>query len=112
MSIGGSLGVLHWIVLRSRVTWLGHRFWTERLRHLYFQSLINSLDLVVAAMTDDISLATLEEQRAIWLTECYGDPKDPRDRIRAIIEDRTESNTWLRYEWKQIRMPETSPTTL
>jgi hypothetical protein len=103
MSIGGGLGVLHWVFLRSRFTWLGHRFWTERLRQLYFQSLVNALDLTVAAMTDDASLARLRQQRAIWLAECYDHPTDPRDRVRAIMEDRTEANTWLRHEWKQYR---------
>ena len=103
MSIGGGLGVLHWVFLRSRFTWLGHRFWTERLRQLYFQSLVNTLDLTVTAMTNDAGLARLRQQRAIWLAECYNDPSDPRDRVRAIVEDRTEANTWLRHEWKQYR---------
>ncbi len=106
MSVGGCLGVLHWLVLRSRFSWLGHRFWTERLRQLYFQSLVNSMDLTVAAMTDDAGLAALRQQRAIWLAECYNHPADPRDRVRAIVRDRTEANTWLRHEWKHYQPPE------
>jgi hypothetical protein len=54
----------------------------------------------------------LRQQRAIWLAECYSDPADPRDRIRAIMGDRTEANTWLRHEWKQFRPPESPAAAL
>ncbi len=103
MTLGGALGVMHWVFLRSRAVWLGHRFWTERLRQLYFQSLVNTADLSAAALTGDTALATLKTQRAIWLADFYTDPADPRDRVRAVVQDRTEANTWLRPEWKQSR---------
>jgi hypothetical protein len=107
MTAGGLLSVLHWTFLRSKYAWLGHRYWTERLRQLYFQSLVNSLDLTAAAMREDAALEQLLRQRRIWLQEFHVTPPDPRPRIRAIIEDRTENKTWLRPEWRTFELPST-----
>jgi hypothetical protein len=100
MAVGGLMGVLHWGLLRSRHSWLGHRFWTERLRQLHFQALINNLQLAAGALSDDEAYARLVDCRRRWLADWYSDPDDPRARIRAILRDQTEARTWARHEWE------------
>ena len=43
---------------------MGSRYWTERARGLYFQVLVNNLDLAARAMTDDRALAEWKMARA------------------------------------------------
>ena len=112
MGLGGLLGLVHWLVLRSRSTWLGNRFWTERLRQLYFQSLVGNLELTAQAMTDPDSLEELKKYRAKWLREFYVDPQDPRDRIREIVLDRAESGIWLRPEWREHHVLHNPPAAI
>ena len=99
MTLGGALGVLHWLVLRSKYVWLGHRFWTERLRQLYFQSLTANLDLLSSAMIDDAFLSELLRLRRVWLDDFVEEARHVRVAITDILEDRTESKAWLRPEW-------------
>jgi len=100
MFIGGLVGVLHWGLLRSKHSWLGHRFWTERLRQLHFQSLVNHVEFAAKAITDDAAFDALVQYRRLWLADLYHDPDDPQVRIRALLQDRTESRTWIRHEWE------------
>jgi hypothetical protein len=101
MAIGGLTGVLHWGLLRSRHNWLGHRFWTERLRQLHFQALVSNIELASSAMSDDAAYDRLVQNRRLWLADLYTDPGDPRARIRAILQDRIEARTWIRHEWEE-----------
>jgi hypothetical protein len=107
MSGGGLLGLLHWLMLNAKLNWLANRFWTERLRQFYFQSLVSSLDVCVAAMTDKAALAALKAKRAEWLADFYVYPNDPRDRMGTIRNDRTETGSWLRPEWRVVHTPKT-----
>ena len=81
---------------RSKHSWLGHRFWTERLRQLHFQSLVNHVEFAAKAITDDAAFDALVQYRRLWLADLYHDPDDPQVRIRALLQDRTESRTWIR----------------
>jgi len=109
MAIGGVIGVLHWGLLRSRHNWLGHRFWTERLRQLHFQLLVSNIELAARAVADDADYDRLVQNRRLWLADLYSDPGDPRARIRAILRDRTEARTWIRHEWEE-EQPLASPS--
>lgn len=105
MFCGGLLGVLHWGLLRSRHDWLGNRFWTERLRQLHFQGIANNLDLVARAMSEEASFDELKRLRADWFCEVYRDVDDPRDRMRAVLEDRIQENFWIFPEWARDPAP-------
>ena len=110
MFLGGVIGILHGGFLGSRHDWLGNRFWTERLRQLYFQSAINNLPLLARAMKDDAALEVLKRQRALWLEELFRDVDDPRIPIREVVEDTIEKNTSVRPEWDEDpALPEDSP---
>ena len=54
--IGIFFGLWHLLRSRHKKTWLGHRFWTERLRQFYFQFIINNMDIALEATTNDLSL--------------------------------------------------------
>ena len=61
---GAIFGGVHWLDRPAKARWLGNRFWTERMRALYFQTIINNLGLVAAAMRSDASLGEWKAARA------------------------------------------------
>lgn len=105
MFCGGSLGLLHWGLLRSRHDWLGNRFWTERLRELHFQGIVNNLSLCAEAMDEDAKLEELQRRRGIWLDEYYHGGDDPRTLIRAVLKDQTLREVWIFPEWRSTQPP-------
>jgi len=94
LALGSVLGIYQWIAMRKRHEWLGHRYWTERLRQMQFQFLLGNVALAVAAITDDAALAELRQQRARRLAELTT-RTDPQAAIRAIREDLAEAEAWL-----------------
>ncbi len=101
---GGILAIFHWIGLLSRDRWLGNRFWTERLRQLHFQFLINNLDFAAAAMKDDAALKDFLIVREQRLAEVVGQ-LTPRVAIAAMRDDIRERKFWLYYGWKNLGSP-------
>jgi len=77
---GAGLTAFHWLDHKSKAQWLGNRFWTERVRGLYFQAIVNNLDLVARAMTDTGALAEWKMVRARALDAL---PKHDDDHPRA-----------------------------
>ncbi|HEX7945149.1 MAG TPA: hypothetical protein VF495_10815, partial [Phenylobacterium sp.] len=61
---GAGLTAFHWLDHHSKARWLGNRFWTERVRGLYFQAIVNNLDLVARAMSDNNALGEWKAVRA------------------------------------------------
>lgn len=49
---------------RRKSEWLTNRFWTERLRQLHFQFILNNLDLAVETVRDPARRAEWERRRA------------------------------------------------
>jgi len=103
MSAGGALGLLHWVILKSRHVWLGHRYWTERLRQMHFQSLVANIDLVCEAMTDDRKLEELQTLRRRWLGDFTREATDPRVPLNGTCEDRTDGKAWMHSEWRDAK---------
>lgn len=99
LTLGGLLGVLDWLVLRARGRWLGHRFWTERLRQLYFQFLLQEHQLAARGLEDDESLHQLTAKRGVAFERFYRDPDDPRIQIREILGDTCDLSTWISSNW-------------
>ena len=77
---------------------LGSRFWTERARGLYFQVLINNLDLAVRAMTDDRAFQTWKRTRADAL-QALPLARDLPERIRDLVKDVTDQDVWIVPAW-------------
>jgi hypothetical protein len=94
MIAGTVLGILHWLGIRGRDRWLSHRFWTERLRQLHFQMLVNNIELAVAAIDSDEKLAAFNALREHELAKLEM-RVETQSAIRAMLKDVTESKGWL-----------------
>ncbi|MEZ0244085.1 MAG: hypothetical protein ACAH11_11970 [Sphingomonas sp.] len=94
MVVGTLVGIWHWLGMRARDRWLSHRFWTERLRQLHFQVLVNNIELAVAAIDSDEKLAELEGVRDKKLAELEM-RVETQSAIRAMLKDVTERDAWL-----------------
>jgi hypothetical protein len=101
MTFGSLLGLLDWRILPTRAVWLGHRFWAERLRQLYFQFLLQEHTLAARAMTDNAAFEQLKTLRAEALTEFYHEPGDPRLLIRTLLRDCGNGHVWTLRRWKR-----------
>ena len=91
---GGALAAWQRIAARSTSRWLGSRYWTERARGLYFQVLVNNLDLAARAMTDDRALAEWKMARARAL-EALPSAGDLPARIRDMAADVADDEVWI-----------------
>ncbi|WP_293907887.1 hypothetical protein [Phenylobacterium sp.] len=95
---GASLGVFHCLDQTSKARWLGNRFWTERLRSLYFQAIVNNLSLVAGAMRDAPSLGQWKHTRAAAL-DALPSPEDMTAQIRKLAGVVTDSEVWVDPRW-------------
>lgn len=94
LCVGSVIAFWHRIGMQERDAWLGHRFWTERLRQLHFQILINHVELAAAAIGDDAALGELQRLRQrllVEMTMCT----EMRSALRTIRSDLTEQEAWL-----------------
>ena len=96
--VGTILGGVHWLDRPAKARWLGNRFWTERMRALYFQTLINNLDLVAAAMRSDAALGEWRAARARALTE-LPTPDDLAAQIGRLAGAVGDHEAWVLAEW-------------
>lgn len=103
-AIGVLLGAVHWLDRPAKARWLGNRFWTERMRALYFQTVINNLDLVAAAMRDDTALGEWKAARARALN-ALPTPEDLATQINRLAGDVGEDEAWVLAEWAPAPAP-------
>jgi hypothetical protein len=102
--IGVVAGFWHWILSSTKRNWLVNRLWAERARQLYFQIILNNLDVAARAMSDDDALAAWKELRAKILdTFIYDFTKMLHFQISAVYEDRGLKNVWLDRDWRMPR---------
>lgn len=96
---------VHRFGANSKARSLAQRFGAERVRALYFQAVINNLDLVAQAMTSDPAFAQWKATRARTL----GSLPEPEDlpgqipRLAGDVEDDAEA--WVAREWAQSPPP-------
>ena len=62
--LSGLIGYSGVLSGRAKWRWLSHRFWTERLRQLHFQLIINNLPEALAAMASAKAMAASNPRRA------------------------------------------------
>lgn len=80
--------------------WVANRFWTERLRQLYFQFLINNFDLASEAMRADDRLAEYRRIRHRDLTAMLDELERATPlAIEQMSADLAEASPWLRRQW-------------
>ena len=105
---GAAMTAVHWLDHRSKARWLGNRFWTERVRGLYFQAIVNNLDLVARAMTDNAALGEWKAVRARAL-EALPKPDDMAAQIGRLAGPVEEADVWVLADWsKPVPPPEPS----
>ena len=89
----------------SKARALAHRFGAERVRALYFQAVVNNLDLVARAMADDAALDDWKAARALMLAD-LPDPQDLPGQIPtlagAVADD---AETWVAQKWSAAPSP-------
>lgn len=96
---------LHRFGAKSKARSLGQRFGAERVRALYFQAVVNNLDLASRAMTNDAALGEWKAARARMLSH-LPKPEDLPDQIpRLAGEVEDEAETWVAPEWAQAPEP-------
>ncbi|WP_293676285.1 hypothetical protein [uncultured Phenylobacterium sp.] len=101
---GAALTAFHWLDHQSKARWLGNRFWTERVRGLYFQAIVNNLDLVARAMTDNVALGEWKVVRARAL-EALPKPDDVAHQIGKLAGTVEETDVWVLPEWSHSQPP-------
>ncbi|WP_337187794.1 hypothetical protein [Phenylobacterium sp.] len=105
----GVLAIGQVLAARSNAGWLGSRYWTERARGLYFQVLVNNLDLAARAMTDDAALGAWKRTRAQAL-DALPPAGDLAGRVRDMTRDVADDEVWIVPAWRAAPpAPEPSP---
>jgi hypothetical protein len=85
---------------KEKTRWLINRFWTERLRQLHFQLIVNHLPQVVAASESDAGLQQWLAFRASQLDRFRHDYlRGVDDSDHSLELDEAEESPWLVPEW-------------
>jgi hypothetical protein len=116
-AIAGALGLAVALGNPARKRWLANRIWTERLRQLNFQMLINHLPEAAAALAEEgrrtdpqapsgPALQAWHALRSRALKRLEAQLSDDEDHaIDQLACDRAEINFWLQSEWQAPVVP-------
>lgn len=97
---GGLAGYAGVLSGRSKWRWLTHRFWTERMRQLHFQMIVNNLPLAVRAMADEAALRQWRSLRERVLDHFVHRSMEPiTETLQRLCEDLAEDQPWLEESW-------------
>ena len=98
---------------RDKSRWLNHRFWTERMRQLHFQLIVNNLPDASAAIADPARHQDWFALRAAALDafeHAYMGPL--AESLERMREDLALDRPWLDDRWSQpAPVPQPSPAT-
>lgn len=97
--IGIICGLWHLWRSRHKKVWLGHRFWTERLRQFYFQFLINNAELAAQATTNSEQLDLYLKKRNSSLNELLKLKSRTAIILEETIDDLAETSPWMNSDW-------------
>jgi hypothetical protein len=102
----GGLGLMafHELGASSKARWLGQRFGAERVRALYFQAVVNNLDLVARAMANDEALGEWKVARGRMLSY-LPKPEDLPGQVPALAGPVSDAETWVLPEWSAPPKP-------
>lgn len=105
--VAAGLGMMavHRFATGSKARSLAQRYGAERVRSLYFQAVINNIDLAARAMSDDAALAEWKVTRAQTLSSLPA-PEDLPGRIPQLAAPADDdAETWVAPEWAQAPAP-------
>jgi hypothetical protein len=86
---------------RDKWRWLSHRFWTERLRQLHFQLIVNHLPEAVQAMSGPAAMEAWQRKRARILDSFEHRFMKPVDSsLQRMRSDVAEDQPWLDPAWQ------------
>lgn len=89
----------HKFAAGSKARSLGQRFGAERVRALYFQAVVNNLDLASRAMANDAALGEWKMARSRLLS-CLPEPEALPGQIPKLAGDvEDDAETWVAPEW-------------
>jgi hypothetical protein len=94
----------YWQILKGdrKAMWLTNRYWTERLRQLYFQFIINNLPLAARAMHDPAALAEWHALRAAALARFdHHHVGSATSSILQMKDDDAEEAFWHDHGWNE-----------
>lgn len=97
--IGIICGLWHLWRSRHKKIWLGHRFWTERLRQFYFQFLINNAELAAEASVNSEKLTEYKNKRSEELEKLLRQKSKTAILLEETISDLAETSPWLNSDW-------------
>jgi hypothetical protein len=87
---------------RAKTRWLTNRFWTERVRQLHFQFIVNHLPAAIAASKSRPALQHWLELRAAALDRFNHDYlREVEDRIHHLDIDEAEDMPWIFDQWSR-----------
>jgi hypothetical protein len=98
--LGILCGLWHLWRSRHKKTWLGHRFWTERLRQFYFQFLINNAEIAARASKDSKVLEEYLDKRKLSLSQLLSQKPKTAILLEQTIDDLAETSPWLVLQWE------------
>jgi hypothetical protein len=85
--------------------WLAQRYGAERVRALFFQAVVNNLDLAARAMTDDVALAEWKAAHRRMLSD-LPEPEALPAQIPTLAEPvEDEAETWVSPAWSTSPAP-------
>jgi hypothetical protein len=98
---GGVIGYSGVLVGRSKWTWLGHRFWSERSRQLLFQLIVNNLALASRVVDKDASAkGEWDDLRARTMRDFMQRmSRDSELSLERMRDDLAEDSPWLEPGW-------------
>lgn len=97
--IGILCGLWHLWRSRHKKVWLGHRYWTERLRQFYFQFIINNAEMAALATTDSKQLDLYLKKRKSALGELLKQKTKTAMLLEQTIDDLAETSPWIESKW-------------
>lgn len=97
--IGIFFGLWHLWRSRHKKVWLGHRFWTERLRQFYFQFIINNFDLALEATNNNAAMEKYIYLRKNDLESFLRNIPKTALLLEETISDLAETSPWINKNW-------------
>ena len=104
------LGYTQVLTGRAKSQWLTNRFWTERIRQLHFQFIVNHLPVAIEASQSKQGLQHWLDLRAAALDRFKHDYlRGVEDKFHHLDIDEAEDMPWIVEEWSRMgAVPATS----
>lgn len=97
---GAVIGYTQALSGKSKREWLTHRLWTERIRQLHFQVMVNNLDVISRAIESG-DLAPWNRLRKREIDHfCHYHMASTDELLEVLWSDKAEEKTWVNTDWQ------------